>query len=264
MGVLDRFEKGVERALSNTFAKAFKPELKPVDIASAIRREMDDRTAALARGRTVVPNTFVVELGVSDTEQIATWGEEALTQEMVDAARTAVLESKKEEIDLIMQRLSRGESFVDLVREYGEDPGMNDETNLKDGYAVHSQSVIYDPAFTKAAFSDKMQKVGDVSDPVVGSYGIHILQYLRDVPSGLILTDAIRQEIEDYLITVKTNEIYAQSFETWMTQENVVFNQEAIDTASKAAAEFVQSPEELPLEALPETEETPEEGEGAN
>lgn len=86
MGVLDRFEKGVERALSNTFSKAFKPDLKPVDIAAAIRRDMDERTAALSRGRTVVPNTFTVELGPTEFDQISGWGADALADEMVAAA----------------------------------------------------------------------------------------------------------------------------------------------------------------------------------
>ena len=86
MGVLDRFEKGVERALSSTFSKAFKPDLKPVDIASAIRRDMDERTAALSRGRTVVPNTFTVELGPTEFDQIQDWGADALAEEMVAAA----------------------------------------------------------------------------------------------------------------------------------------------------------------------------------
>lgn len=86
MGVLDRFEKGVERALSNTFSKAFKPDLKPVDIAAAIRRDMDERTAALSRGRTVVPNTFTVELGPTEFDQIQSWGADALAEEMVAAA----------------------------------------------------------------------------------------------------------------------------------------------------------------------------------
>ena len=43
MGVLDRFEKGVERAVSSAFARAFKSEVKPVELASALRREVDDR-----------------------------------------------------------------------------------------------------------------------------------------------------------------------------------------------------------------------------
>ncbi len=86
MGVLDRFEKGVERALSNTFSRAFKPDLKPVDIAAAIRRDMDERTAALSKGRTVVPNTFTVELGATEFDQIQDWGADTLADEMVAAA----------------------------------------------------------------------------------------------------------------------------------------------------------------------------------
>ncbi|CAM3306764.1 DUF3662 domain-containing protein [Occultella aeris] len=86
MGVLDRFEKGVERVVNNAFAKAFRSELKPVEIASAIRRDMDDRTAALSRGRTVVPNTFVVELSPKDYDQVLDWGEEAMADEMIAAA----------------------------------------------------------------------------------------------------------------------------------------------------------------------------------
>lgn len=86
MGVLDRFEKGVERAVNSVFSKAFRSDLKPVEIASAIRRDMDDRTAALSRGRTVVPNTFSVELSAKDFDQVQDWGEEAMSQEMVEVA----------------------------------------------------------------------------------------------------------------------------------------------------------------------------------
>ena len=86
MGVLDRFEKGVEHVVSAAFAKAFRSEVKPVEIASAVRREMDDRAAAVSRGRTVVPNEFVVELSPTDLEQVEQWGSEALADEMIGAA----------------------------------------------------------------------------------------------------------------------------------------------------------------------------------
>lgn len=193
-----------------------------------------------------------------------TQAEAPVTQEMVDLARQAILDSRKADIDMIYERLGRGESFLDLIKEYGTDPGMTQENNLAEGYPVNAQSIVYDPAFTQAAFSEKMKAVGDVSDPAVGTYGIHILQYLRDIPSGLIMTDAIHQEIEDYLLTQKQNEIYSKSFETWSAQETVVYNQEAIDAASKQAAESVQSAEELPLEALPESETAPETTEQSN
>lgn len=181
---------------------------------------------------------------------------EAITQQMVDEARQAVLDSRKADIDMIYERLGRGESFLDIIKEYGEDPGMTVENNIANGYSVHSQSIIYDPVFTRAAFSEKMQQPGDVSDPVVGSFGIHILQYLRDVPSGLIMTEAIRLEIEDYLRSMKENQAYEAAFEGWLAQETVVYYDEAIDQAIAQAQEHAQSPLEQPLEALPETEET--------
>ncbi|MPV37092.1 FhaA domain-containing protein [Georgenia subflava] len=86
MGVLDRFEKGVEHVVSAAFAKAFRSDVKPVEIASAVRREMDDRAAAVSRGRTVVPNEFVVELSSSDLNQVEQWGADALADEMIGAA----------------------------------------------------------------------------------------------------------------------------------------------------------------------------------
>ena len=86
MGVLDRFEKGVERVVSTAFAKAFRSEVKPVEIASAIRKDMDERAASFSRGRTVVPNTFDVELGESDHERVVEWGEDALADEIAAAA----------------------------------------------------------------------------------------------------------------------------------------------------------------------------------
>ena len=130
---------------------------------------------------------------------------EPVTQQMVDDARQAAINSRKADIDAIYDRLSKGEAFENLIKEYGQDPGMQDEQNLANGYNVHRESVIWDPVFTAAAFSDKVQQVGDVSDPVLGTSGIHILKYLRDVPSGLIMTDAIRAEITDYLRATKEN-----------------------------------------------------------
>lgn len=84
MGVLDRFEKGVERAVNNTFARVFRSELKPVELASALRREIDNRAAAVDRDRTVAPNAFTIELSVDDFAQIEGWGAETLADELAE------------------------------------------------------------------------------------------------------------------------------------------------------------------------------------
>ncbi len=185
---------------------------------------------------------------------------ESVTQEMVDAARQAILDSMKAEIDSIYATLEGGESFEDVIARLGQDPGMQVPENLANGYMVHRDSVVWDPAFTRAAFSDKMQQVGDVSDPVVGTNGIHILKYHRDVPSGLLMTDQIRADIVDYLRAVKENEVYTNALNTWRDEANVVYNEEAILAAQSAAVQQLQEvPQDAPEAVDTEGEAVPSE-----
>lgn len=86
MGLLDRFEHGVENVVNGTFAKVFRSELKPIEIASAIRTAMDERAATLAVDRTVAPNEFVVYVNSTDLDKIENWGEDALVGELIDNA----------------------------------------------------------------------------------------------------------------------------------------------------------------------------------
>ena len=85
---------------------------------------------------------------------------EPVTQEMVDAAEKAILESVQAKVDEIKEKLASGTSFDDLIKEYGTDPGMEDDATRANGYAVHKDSILWDPAFTNAAMA--LEKVGDV------------------------------------------------------------------------------------------------------
>ena len=86
MGVLQRFEHRLEGMVEGAFARAFKSELQPVEIASAVQREMDDRAAIVAQGRTLVPNDFVVELAESDHERLEVYAD-SLGIELATLAR---------------------------------------------------------------------------------------------------------------------------------------------------------------------------------
>ena len=86
MGLFDRVEQRLERAVNGVFARAFRSEVQPVEIASAIRRAMDDRAAILGRGRTIVPNLFTVELSETDYDRLSGYDEE-LEQELIAAAQ---------------------------------------------------------------------------------------------------------------------------------------------------------------------------------
>mgnify|MGYP000355428918 CR=1 FL=1 len=75
MGLLDRFEQRVDRAVNGAFAKAFKSELQPVEIAAALTNEMDSRAAVVSRARTVVPNVYTVIVSTEDYDRLSVYDE---------------------------------------------------------------------------------------------------------------------------------------------------------------------------------------------
>lgn len=86
MGVLQRFERRLEGMVEGAFARAFKSELQPVEVASAVQREMDERAAIVAQGRTLVPNDFVVEISHPDGQRLEVYAD-SLSQELANLAR---------------------------------------------------------------------------------------------------------------------------------------------------------------------------------
>ncbi|MFD5917821.1 FhaA domain-containing protein [Kitasatospora sp. NPDC058201] len=71
MGVLKKFEQRLEGLVNGTFAKVFKSEVQPVEIAGALQRECDNNASIWNRERTVVPNDFIVELSPHDFERLS-------------------------------------------------------------------------------------------------------------------------------------------------------------------------------------------------
>lgn len=74
MGLLDSFEKGLERAVNSAFAKTFRSGIQPVEIASALRSELDKKSAVVSRDRILAPNTFVVRLSPADDDRMRQLG----------------------------------------------------------------------------------------------------------------------------------------------------------------------------------------------
>ena len=81
MGLLDSFEKGLERAVNGAFAKTFRSGIQPVEIASAIRREADIKAAVVTRDRILTPNSYIVRLSHDDFDRMHALGG-ALTEEL--------------------------------------------------------------------------------------------------------------------------------------------------------------------------------------
>jgi Protein of unknown function (DUF3662)/Inner membrane component of T3SS, cytoplasmic domain len=71
VGVLQRFERRLEGLVEGAFARAFKGNVEPVEIAAALEREALDKKAIVGAGRVLVPNEYVVELGTADYARLS-------------------------------------------------------------------------------------------------------------------------------------------------------------------------------------------------
>jgi hypothetical protein len=87
VGLLQKFEDSLDRVVNGAFAKAFKAEVQPVELAAALQRDVDDRASVLDRDRTVIPNIFHVELSDHDYKRLAVF-KDALAAELATLVTT--------------------------------------------------------------------------------------------------------------------------------------------------------------------------------
>ncbi len=80
MGLLDSFERGLERAVGGAFAKTFKSGVQPLEIAAALRRELDTKAAVVSRDRILVPNELHVRLAPADYARMSELGESLIDE----------------------------------------------------------------------------------------------------------------------------------------------------------------------------------------
>jgi len=83
---LQRFENKLEQMISGVFARTFRSAVQPVEIASALNREVDNSAQILSRDRRLVPNTFVVELSETDHQKLEGLGPQ-LPRELTEMLR---------------------------------------------------------------------------------------------------------------------------------------------------------------------------------
>ena len=90
MGIFERFEKKVEGAVSGAFARAFKGDVQPVEIAARLQRELDAEAKLMSRDKRLVPNRFTVHLSPHDHDKLSPYSgtlTSELALELKDHAR---------------------------------------------------------------------------------------------------------------------------------------------------------------------------------
>ncbi len=74
MGILDSVERGLERAVNGAFARTFRSGVQPVEIASALKRELDIGAVIVDRDRVLAPNRFIVRVSEKDASRLQQLG----------------------------------------------------------------------------------------------------------------------------------------------------------------------------------------------
>ena len=136
-----------------------------------------------------------------------------LTKQL-DTLKAATLAKLQPKIDEIQVKINAGEDFEKLIEQYGEDDGMKTEPTKTNGYYVSATSQMWDDAFTTAAMA--LAKVGDVSSPVLGQSGVHIIKYVADVTPGPVPLETIKDVIRDQALDQAKSDLYDQTVNGWV------------------------------------------------
>lgn len=80
MGFLDNVERALERAVNGAFAKTFRSGVQPVEIASALKRQLEIGAIVVDRDRVLAPNSFSVRLAPEDEQRLAGMGPGLITE----------------------------------------------------------------------------------------------------------------------------------------------------------------------------------------
>ena len=119
----------------------------------------------------------------------------------------------------VIAAFDNGTSFDELIEKYNGDPGMRNEPTATIGYAVAEGSTYWEKAFVDGAMS--IAAKGEISGPVYGSNGIHIIYYMDDVPAGEVALEEIREDVEQEALETKIQTTYDDQVAAWEAEAGV-------------------------------------------
>jgi hypothetical protein len=88
MSIFQKFEHAIESSVNSLFSKFGSKDLKPVDIMSSLKKEIDLKALRLNDGRVEIPNHFTVILSSDSYDRVEGWGAVTFADELTDALGT--------------------------------------------------------------------------------------------------------------------------------------------------------------------------------
>ena len=156
-----------------------------------------------------------------------------LEQQLADAKAKALAETLRAqgrlpEADEVLAALAEGQDWDTLAEAHNDDPGMKaGAVNAATGYPVCEGFTQFDAAFVEGAMA--LQKVGDYSDKIEGSYGYYIIQYTSDVVEGAVDMETVHDTISSSLLSSKQSTVRDEVVAQWVKDANATINKDILN-----------------------------------
>lgn len=106
MGFLDKVERGLEKVVTSFFRGTSTASVKPVELTTALRNEMDRGILPISEGRSLAPNDFVVSLSEQDYETAKGWGSAVVNELARVTAEHATTQEYSVQSDIMIHFIS--------------------------------------------------------------------------------------------------------------------------------------------------------------
>lgn len=210
------------RAVKHVLVKFDDEQAKQYTELESALDSLNDELAALDNAEPTAEPTESED--AADTEEAAPRTREEIQADIgeigtsIEALYAALMPKAQEVVDAF----NAGTDIDTLIAQYGEDPGMTREPSMSQGYAVAENSTYWDPAFTEGAMS--IAEVGQISEPVRGKNGVHIIYYLSDITPGDVPFEEIADSVADEALQDKIAQTYDDQVSAWVEEASPVYH----------------------------------------
>ena len=135
----------------------------------------------------------------------------------------APLEKRAEEAS---RKLAEGASFADLMDEYGCSEALAEEPLRSQGFYITDTSYCNSLEYVQGAMM--LEQPGQVSSPLRSRFGLHLVEYIGDVPAGEVPFIEIEAAVRDDALSEKQTAYYAQQRQQLLEEAHVKYYPERL------------------------------------
>ena len=147
-------------------------------------------------------------------------GEE--TQAPIDALYAELEVTAQEAQD----KLNAGQSFSELMDEYGCSPALKEEPLRSEGYYIRPTSFVNSLEYVEGGMM--LEQPGQVSSPLRSPDGLHLVEYIADVVPGDVPLADVRDATRAAALKQKQNEYYEQQRDALLEAAQVKYYPERL------------------------------------